>query len=156
MTSVNYIIAQKKEDFEKAKVLFIEYSESLGFDLSFQDFREETEDLTKAYSLPAGGIILAEVNNQTVGCVAMKAFDEDICEMKRLYVMAGYRGSGIGRHLAELIIEKAKDAGYKYMRLDTLSNMDAAIGIYRQLSFVEIESYRYNPLENVMYMEKKL
>ena len=54
-----------------------EYADSLGVDLSFQDFESEIADPLGFYEL----VLLAEG-----GCVALRCIDERTCEMKRLYV----------------------------------------------------------------------
>lgn len=112
---VLYKICKSEKDFAEAKKLFIEYANSLNFELCFQHFEEEITDLQKQYSEPAGCIILAYENSNPIGCVGLRKFSEGVCEMKRLYLKNESRGKGIGRVLAEKIIEKAKDFGYKKM-----------------------------------------
>jgi ribosomal protein S18 acetylase RimI-like enzyme len=79
-----------------------------------------------------------------------------ICEMKRLYVAPAGRGQGLGRALAHAIIEAARAAGHREMRLDTLAHMHDAQKLYRALGFIEIGAYYDSPIENTVFMSLKL
>jgi ribosomal protein S18 acetylase RimI-like enzyme len=153
---VRIVQAETSRDIEDAGILFAEYAKSLGFDLSFQGFDAELADLAGHYARPQNCLLLAMVEGQAVGCVAMKRFDDGICEMKRLYVHPEYRGRGIGRALAEAVIEYARQAGYQAMRLDTVLPRDAAMGLYYSMGFENIDPYRYNPMKNAAYLELRL
>ena len=133
--------------------LFVEYAEYLGVDLCFQGFQQELAGLPGDYAPPDGQLLLAIDGDRAVGCVAIRKLGEGICEMKRLYVKAGHRGKGLGRRLAEAIITEARSNGYEKMRLDSLASLKEATGLYRSLGFIEIPSYRYNPLPDAIFME---
>ncbi len=145
--------AGTREYIGLAKTLFVEYADSLGFDLAFQDFEEEIANLPGDYASPAGCLLLAKYKDQPAGCVALRKLSDGICEMKRLYVRPQFRGLGIGRKLAEAIISEARRIGYNCMRLDTIPSMEAARALYVSLGFREIDPYRYNPIEDAVFME---
>jgi len=136
--------------------LFAEYAENLGVDLCFQGFQQELDGLPGDYAPPDGRLLLATDGDRAVGCVAIRKLEDGICEMKRLYVQPGHRGQGLGRRLAEAVITEARAIGYGKMRLDSLTSLTEAAGLYRSLGFVEISPYRYNPLPDAVFMELSL
>jgi len=138
------------------RALFLEYAEGLGIDLAFQDFESELASLPGAYVSPRGALLLATYGIEVVGCAAVRPFEGEICEMKRLYVRPRHRGHGIGRMLAAAVVSVAREAGYARMRLDSLPWMEAAIALYRAMGFAEIPSYRYNPVPGTVYMGRAL
>jgi ribosomal protein S18 acetylase RimI-like enzyme len=148
--------ADLPEDLPVVRELFEEYGRSLGIDLSFQGFDEELATLPGKYAPPFGTVIVARSDGMPCGCVALRRIDERTCEMKRLYVRSGCRGSRIGAELVTRIIEAALAKGYQAMRLDTLPAMKSAVSLYRSFGFQEIEPYIYNPLPGALFMEKRL
>lgn len=139
-----------------ARELFVEYVDSLAVDLSFQDFERELAEFPRAYLPPGGALIMAFREDMPAGCVAMHELSPGVCEMKRLYVRRDHRGLGVGRVLAEAIIEAGVAAGFQRMRLDTLPGMDDAQRLYRALGFREIAPYYANPIAGTLYMELDL
>jgi len=154
---MNLIQVKSDEEIQEARRLFEEYAAWLGVDLCFQNFDNELAELPGDYVPPSGRLFLAVENNQVAGCVAIRKIGADMCEMKRLYVRPAFRGQGLGRTLAEKIIEAAREIGYARMRLDTLPRrMDPAIAMYRSLEFKTIEPYYDNPIEGVVFLELEL
>jgi ribosomal protein S18 acetylase RimI-like enzyme len=141
---------------EEARALLLEYVESLGVDLSFQNFDLELAEFPAGYLPPGGALLLATRDERVAGGVAMRKLDDETCEMKRLYVRLEFRGSGVGRELAVAIIDVAKSTGYRRMRLDTLPGMHDAQRLYRALGFREITAYYENPVPGTRYMELDL
>jgi putative acetyltransferase len=149
---VKYTAAELAE----VRQIFIEYADFLQVDLCFQSFEEELKTLHQVYAPPQGCIILAKESDVILGCIALKPIAEGVCEMKRLYVRPAAQGKQVGKELVIALIKFAKNAGYHTMKLDTLTTLEKAIGLYRSLGFIETSAYVYNPLANVLYFELSL
>jgi ribosomal protein S18 acetylase RimI-like enzyme len=145
--------AHAGQNLRDARRLIEEYGASLGVSLDFQDFDPELASLPGDYSPPDGRLLLASDQGEIAGCVALRKLEGGICEMKRLYVRPAFRGAGVGRALAEAIIDEARRIGYRRMRLDTLPGMDKARAMYADLGFREIAPYRFNPIEGTAFLE---
>lgn len=151
--------ARSGEDIETTREMFSEYQQWLNVDLCFQDFENELAGLPGKYQPPAGEIYIARDQGAVAGIIAVRPVgdpDEKMCEMKRLYVRQAWRGRGLGRQLAELVIGFAGKAGYRRMVLDTLPQLETAKSMYARMGFGEIAPYYHNPLPGVVYMEKLL
>jgi ribosomal protein S18 acetylase RimI-like enzyme len=144
-------------EIKTTRELFVEYGQSLGFSLCFQSFDQEYASLPGKYAPPRGRLLLAEVDGQAAGCVALRPLETGVCEMKRLYVRPQFRGLRLGRQLAETVIAEARLIGYQAMRLDTVEDkMQSAVALYRALGFREIAPYTVNPEASVIFMELEL
>ena len=149
------ILAETGRDYEDAKRLFEAYAHSLGFDLGFQAFSKELEQIDVMYKYPEGGIFLIKNNGVSVGCVAVRTFSEGIGELKRMYIQEEARGLKLGKQLLEAALQYSKSIGHKAIRLDTMPEMQAAIKLYRTAGFREIAPYRLNPFEEALFFELK-
>ncbi|KAK5697103.1 hypothetical protein LTR17_024009 [Elasticomyces elasticus] len=147
-----------EKDLTDIAELFKAYAQSLGIDLAFQDFSTELANLPGKYATPLGALLLARNNsNQAVGCVGLRSLpDSGYCEMKRLYVSPQGRGAGLGRKLADAVVQEAKRLGYKTMRLDTLESMSSARALYESLGFREVDAYYETPLAGTIFLELTL
>ncbi|MES2517828.1 MAG: GNAT family N-acetyltransferase [Bacteroidota bacterium] len=151
-----HYVKYQPEELEEVRSIFLEYADFLQVDLCFQGFEKELQMLHEVYTPPKGCIILAKEANEVQGCVALKPIANGVCEMKRLYVKPIARGKKIGKLLVEELIQFAKNAGYKTMKLDTLSTLKEAVKMYRSMGFTETKPYVFNPLETVVYFELSL
>jgi ribosomal protein S18 acetylase RimI-like enzyme len=148
------------QEVDATRSLFREYAHSLGVDLCFQDFEQELADLPGEYTAPRGALMLAQVDGELAGCVALRPLDStdypNAAEMKRLYVRKAFRGFGLGRQLADAALDAARQAGYACVLLDTLDDMEAARALYEELGFEEIPPYYHNPIPGSHYLKADL
>ncbi|HEU4458708.1 MAG TPA: GNAT family N-acetyltransferase [Methylibium sp.] len=142
--------------FDACRELFREYATALGIDLCFQHFDEELARLPGDYAPPGGTLLLAWCDGELAGCGALRPLPEadeaNACEMKRLYVRRPFRRFGLGRLLAQALIDRAHAIGYSAMLLDTLDDMEAARELYASLGFVEVPPYYFNPIPGAHYL----
>jgi len=124
-----------------------------------KDFEEELASLPGKYSPPKGRLLLALHDSQPAGCAALHKIDDRACEMKRMFVYPQFQGKGVGRALAEALIQEARLIGYTSILFDTSFRQAEAQGLYRSLGFVKIEPYYELPeeLQNwLVFMKLKL
>lgn len=144
-------------DIAAVRDIFREYADTLGIDLDFQDFESELASLPGDYAEPRGALLLAEVEGAIAGCCALRPLDNadypNASEMKRLYVRRAFRGFGLGRELAEAMLDRARQAGYACVLLDTLDDMESARALYTDLGFEEIPPYYHNPIAGAHYLK---
>ena len=142
---------------DDVRQLFVEYGQSLNFNLCFQSFDEELKGLPGEYAAPNGRLLLCRWEDRPAGCVALRQLDPATCEMKRLFVRPEFRGHRLGELLVNRVLAEARDAGYQRIRLDTIRGaMDQAIALYRALGFQEIPPYTTNPIASAIFMELQL
>ncbi|HYF41996.1 MAG TPA: GNAT family N-acetyltransferase [Ramlibacter sp.] len=148
------------EDFDAVRAIFKEYAQGLGVDLCFQQFDQELATLPGEYAPPRGALLVALVDGAVAGCCALRPLDSsdypNAAEMKRLYVRNAFRGFGLGRQLAEAILDAAREAGYASVLLDTLDDMEAARALYEDLGFESIPPYYHNPIPGAHYLKVDL
>jgi ribosomal protein S18 acetylase RimI-like enzyme len=158
--AIELVLAATPALVASARELIREYGDSLGIDLSFQHFDAELAALPGAYAPPAGALLLALVDGQPAGCGALRAQPDadypNACEMKRLYVRRAFRRFGLGRLLAQELIELARQARYSTLLLDTLDDMEAARELYASLGFEAIPPYYFNPIAGAHYFKVEL
>lgn len=147
-------------EFQATRQIFEEYAQQLGVDLCFQNFDDELQSLPGDYAEPQGALLLAMVGSELAGCCALRPLNSvnypNACEMKRLYVKSNHRRLGLGRQLAEAILDVARVAGYRHVLLDTLSEMESARALYKDLNFEEIPPYYHNPIAGAHYLKADL
>ncbi len=144
------------QQVDTVRRLFEEYWESFGFTPCFQGFSTEVAELPGHYAPPGGRLAIAEVDGEPAGCVALRRFDDQRCEAKRLYVRPRFRNRGIGRALLEWVVAEARAAGYVEMLGDTMPVMDRALAMYDRMGFERIDPYADAPTPGAVYLRLAL
>jgi len=157
---IHLVVPDTPALFEATREIFREYAGQLEVDLRFQDFDRELAELPGEYAEPDGYLLLAFVDGELAGCGGFRSLHDvdypNACEMKRLFVRKAFRRFGLGRDLAQALIDRAREIGYSTMLLDTLDDMEAARSLYSNLGFEEIPPYYYNPVAGAHYLKADL
>jgi ribosomal protein S18 acetylase RimI-like enzyme len=148
--------AADARDLADARALVLDYARSFESGHCFTGIEQELSTLPGAYAPPRGCLLLAREGGRATGCVAVRTFAGDVCELMRLYVVPAARGTGRGRALTLDALERARGMGYRSVRLDTLATMGAARALYRSLGFSEISSGGRAAPGPVIVMERAL
>jgi putative acetyltransferase len=155
-----FIIRSPESSLEWATVkrLLQDYRGEFDDESCFTSFEEETDNIEQYYAdHDKIKLIVVDESNQTIaGCVALRSYTPEVAEMKRLYVVPGYRGYKLGRKLAEAILDRAVEQGYHSMVLDTMYEMQAAQQLYYSLGFHVIPPYNQQDESKVVCFEKIL
>jgi ribosomal protein S18 acetylase RimI-like enzyme len=144
------------DEIAATRDIFKEYAGTLNVDLGFQNFEAELQDLPGEYEATRGALLLAKVGHEVAGCCALRPLDAadapNASEMKRLYVRPAFRRFGLGRQLAEAMMDAARRHGYSCILLDTLDEMETARALYEELGFEEVPPYYHNPVPGAHYL----
>jgi len=103
---------------------------------------------------PEGRFYLTCYQDEIAGVGCLKKLDEGVGEVQRMYVPPALRGKGIGRAIANRLIEDARSIGYKKLKLESLEFLKAAHSLYRSLGFREINPYDGNSMESYQAVEQ--
>jgi putative acetyltransferase len=157
---IQLITPASAQDWQDTRLILRDYAASLAVDLDFQGFDAELDDLPVVYAPPGGLMLLALVDGSVAGSGAFRPLPDadypNACEMKRLFVRPVFRGFGLGRLLAQALMDRATESGYSTMLLDTLDDMEAARGLYESLGFAEVPPFYFNPLPGAHYLKAEL
>ena len=93
-----------------------------------------------------GGTFLVLLDGDAVvGTGAIRRIDSQTCELKRMWCLPAYRGRALGTEMAEALLQFARSAGYRRVRLETAPKLEAANKLYRRLGFQTIDRYNDGP-----------
>lgn len=158
--TIQFITPDSPELLAATRQIFTEYAKQLEVDLCFQHFEAELVNLPGEYGKSGGALLLALVDGEVAGCCGLRALDSvnypNAAEMKRLFVRKAFRRFGLGRQLAEAVLDAARMAGYHSVLLDTLDDMESARALYAELGFEDIPPYYHNPVPGAHYLKVDL
>ena len=152
----NLVQATATAELAAVRELFAEYAAGVAEPVCFAGFERELAGLPGEYAPPAGRLLLALHDGSAAGCAGLRRIDASSAEIKRLYLRPAYRGHGLGRVLAQAMIDAARATGYKRVVLDTLPKMREALTLYTSLDFVEIPPYLAQPTPGARCFELRL
>ncbi len=104
---------------------------------------------------PRGAFLLALSDGLPIGCVALKGTDMGYGEVKRLWVAPAARGLGLAWTIMQAVEDKARELGMTRLRLDTNSQLPAAVAMYRKSGWTEIARFNEDPYPD-HFFEKHL
>jgi putative acetyltransferase len=149
-------IVQGGEGLEAVRKLWREYWHALGFPSDFQAFAKELDQLPGKYGPPKGRLFLVLIDRQPAATAAFRTLSDEACEAKRLYVHPTYRRRGIAGDLMAKLLDEARACGYRTLYGDTLPTMSAALRMYREMGFVEVDPYSDDPTPGAIYLRLEL
>jgi len=92
---------------------------------------------------PRSGFLVARWQEQPIACGAFRPMDSGVAEIKRMYVEPAYRGRGIGRRILQALEERARQAGYVKIKLETGTAQPEAVGLYESAGYQRIPPYGF-------------
>ena len=122
-------------------------------------FRAILDDLPSLHARPHGGILLALLDDQPVGCVMYNEARPGLAEFNRMFVNDNGRGFGIGRQLLSHMFEQLIKDGYQRVRFSSAKFLTHARSMYEAAGFVDAPHSEGFPSEwqpYVYFMERPL
>lgn len=147
------VAATTPEDLECVRSLLRLYAAELPEHRGAEAALADVDHVPGPYRPPNGGLYLARLDGAPAGCVALAPWDASTAEVRRMFVLARARRRGVGRALLARLLDDARGAGYRTLRLGTLDEMEAAQRLYAELGFVRIPDYRPNETVDTVFFE---
>lgn len=156
MAAITYRRVETTAEFEQGKTLFKAYLKELDFKIDFQNIEKEFAQIRQQYAAPEGTLIIAYQKDRPIGCIGVRKLEDEIGEIKRMFVKPSFRNRQVGKKLLQLSIDQATQLGYRKVRLDSLKRMKSAVKLYKNFGFYEISAYRHNPMKDALFLEKEI
>lgn len=120
---------------------------------SAQGKLSEMDDVQKNYFDNGGTFLVTVDDSRIIGTGAIRRLEEDVCELKRMWLLADYHGQGLGYRMMQELFKSAREKGYKFIRLETDRTVQTrAVNFYKKLGFYEIPRFGDDPDDMGMEM----
>ncbi len=147
---------QGPNDLAATRELWREYWKSIDLPDDFQGFGEELNGLPGKYAENGGVLLIAWIEGAPAGTIALRRLNDSAGEVKRLYLRPQFRGRGLGRHLVEQVIARARAIGYETLYADTLPIMTDALNLYARMGFETTGPYTADPTPGAIFLKLRL
>ncbi len=101
----------------------------------------EVDAMSARFAEPGHAYFVAEMDGVVMGGAGVAPLSggpPGTCELQKMYLLPAARGRGFGRALLHRCLKAATRLGYSRMYLETLTGMDAAMGLYRSAGFTDL------------------
>ncbi|MDP9311075.1 MAG: GNAT family N-acetyltransferase [Chloroflexota bacterium] len=111
------------------------------------DFTSSEADLKDIEATYLGGMfkLVEDKNGNLVGTLAVLRLNDEVCKLRKMYLIPQARGKGVGRYMLEQAISIARDLGFKTMMLETVSTLQDAIRLYTRAGFQPVTQVAASP-----------
>jgi putative acetyltransferase len=112
---------------------------------------DDMHDIQKNYFDNGGIFLVITLGAGIIGTGAIRKWDGDVCELKRLWLLPDYHGQGLGYRMLQELLTFARKKGYRHMRLETDAVAQSrAVEFYRRIGFKEIPVADATPDEDIL------
>jgi putative acetyltransferase len=111
----------------------------------------DLKDIEANYLARGGVFEVIEDDQGLVGTIGLYPVDVEVCELRKMYLVCEARGQGLGKHLLERAVIQARDLGFKHLVLETSNKLPAAIRLYVNFGFHQIEFLHPSPRADRSY-----
>ena len=149
MFTVNRTDSDNKDFVSLIKLLDAELHSMYGQQQQFYDQFNKVDKIKQ--------VVIAVIDDNAVGCGAIKKFDDDSAEVKRMFVKKEYRGKQIASKILQELEAWAAELGFSHTVLETGVLQDSAIALYQKAGYSVIPNYgQYTGVESSVCMKKRI
>lgn len=129
----------KNTDIDAIKSVVFEVLEEYGLQADPGSTDSDLSDIELNYLSNGGYFGVLEEKGRVVATVGIFKDSDQVCELRKMYMLPRMRGKGLGKHLMEFALAKAKDLGFTKVVLETASPLVEAIALYKKYGFTECQ-----------------